>query len=124
MPLLIVAAVVVCAWVLAVIIPNWQWYGDAEEIEAHLSSEIPLGSSEEQVLSRLRAKGLTPSPLWRGEVEPNTGYPPNTVAGTSLVRATVAKYRLPFVTSVEVFYIFGPDRRLVEIAVRKTTDAF
>ena len=60
---------------------------------------------------------------WRGRVEPNTGYPPNTIGGGSFINAVVAEYRIVVITSVEAFYIFDNNRNLVEIAVRKSTDA-
>lgn len=113
-------ALVVMAFVVAT---NWQWYGLPARIESHLLSETPLGSSETNIISHLCNKGVRFKQPWRGVVEPNTGYPPNTVAGSSFIRALAAEYGIVFVTSVEAFYIFNSDRQLVEIAVRKTTDA-
>jgi len=112
------------ACLLAVpLVRNWPWYLDQTLIESRLLTETPLGSSEDDVLAHLQAKNLKPAPVWRGTVSPHTIYPPTTVAGTSFTHAVVGEYSLIFTTSVEAFYVFGQDRRLVEIAVRKTTDA-
>ena len=51
-----------------------------------------------------------------------------TEATTTLTRAgffrvLVGEYRNIFVTSVSAFYIFDQNQRLVEIGVRKETDA-
>ena len=115
-------ALIACAAVFAVVITNWHWYGSPDQIESHLLAETPLGSSEEAVLSYLSEKAESVKEPWRGPVTPNTLYPPNTVAGSSFITAVVGKYSVVFETSVEAFYIFDSDRRLVEIAVRKTTD--
>ena len=119
---LMLIAAATCA-LLVVLVPNWRWYRSAGGIESYLLTETPLGSSEDQVLAYLRSQDFNPAPTWRGVVEPNTIYPPNAVAGNSFIRATVGEYMMVFTTSVEAFYIFGPDRRLVEIAVRKSTES-
>ncbi|WP_242162949.1 hypothetical protein [Lysobacter sp. M15] len=111
----ILVIVAITAVLAVATLPNWRWFLGADRIESQLLEETPIGSSEDQVLAHLRANGLKPAPLWRGSVEPNTIYPPNTIAGN--------RYTIIFTTSVEAFYVFGQDQRLVEIAVRKTTDA-
>ena len=116
------AALIGCTWVGAVVFSNRHWYDSPDRIESHLLSETPLGSSEEEVLRYLRKEAVRFEPPWRGAVAPNTLYPPNTVAGSSYIDAVVGEYAIVFGTSVEAFYIFDANRRLVEIAVRKTTD--
>ena len=96
---------------------------DSEAIESDLRSLTPLGATEEQVLSQLRGKGLKPKPTWRGEIKPGDQYIESTVPGQSFFRVLVGEYRNIFVTSVSAFYIFDQDQRLVEIGVRKETDA-
>ena len=96
---------------------------DSEAIESNLRTLTPLGSTEEQVLSHLQKNGLQPEPIWRGEITPGSQYIKNTVPGRSFFRVLVGEYRNIFVTSVSAFYIFDHDRRLVEIGVRKETDA-
>jgi hypothetical protein len=107
------------------LVSNWPWYLSYGQIESYLLQKTPLGSSEEEVISYLREGGarLQIEDPWRGNVAPNTGHPPNTVAGSSYIDAVVGEYRLVFTTSVEAYYIFDSDRRLVEIAIRKTIDA-
>lgn len=115
---------VVAGGLALAILPNWRWHLSTDRIESRLLIETPIGSSEDQVLANLHAKGLKPVPLWRGIVAANTMYPPNTITGSSFTHAVVGEYTLIFTTSVEAFYIFGQDQLLVEIAVRKTTDSF
>jgi ABC-type dipeptide/oligopeptide/nickel transport system permease component len=119
----ILTALLLTGALLATILPNWRWHLSPAAIQSQLLAETPLGTSEEQVLRYLQARGLKPAPLWRGTVAANTIYPPSTAAGNSFTHAVVGEYGLIFTTSVEAFYVFGRDRRLVEIAVRKTTDA-
>ena len=96
---------------------------DDEVIESRLRSLTPLGSTEAQVLSHLTNRGLKPEPIWRGEIAPGSQYVNSTVPGRSFFRVLVGEYRNIFVTSVSAFYIFDKDQRLVEIGVRKSTDA-
>lgn len=117
-----IASVAAC-FTVALLVSNWTWYQDPDRIEAHLLAETPLGTSEEAVFARLKANGVEPTPVWRGEVRPNTSFPPTTVAGSSFAHVAIAEYRIIFTTTVEAFYVFDADRRLVDIAVRKTTDA-
>ncbi|MBF6023961.1 hypothetical protein [Lysobacter niastensis] len=116
-------ALAVAGALAVAVLPDWRWHLSPEKIESRLLEATPIGSSEDQVLAHLQAQGLKPAPLWRGAVAPNTAYPPSTVAGGSFTHTVVGEYSLIFTTSVEAFYIFGVDQRLVEIAVRKTTDA-
>jgi hypothetical protein len=106
-----------------IVATNWQWYRSPDYIEFHLLADTPHGSSESEVIDHLRTIGAKYKEPWRGSVEPNTGYPPTAVAGSSFISALVAEYTIVFTTSVEVFYIFDSNRLLVEIAVRKSTDA-
>lgn len=115
-------ALIGCAAVAAVVSSNWHLYGSPGQIELNLRNETPLGSSEEEVIRYLRREAMRFEQPWRGAIKPNTVYPPNTIAGSSYIRAVVGEYTVVFVTSVEAFYIFDANRRLVEIAVRKTTD--
>jgi hypothetical protein len=117
--------VVVFSITTIALVSNWPWYMSYGRIESYLLQRTPLGSSEEEVISNLRESGarLQIEEPWRGNVAPNTGFPPNTVAGSSYIVAVVGEYRVVFTTSVAAFYIFDSDRRLVEIAIRKTVDA-
>ena len=96
---------------------------DDQAIESKLRSLTPLGSTELQVLSYLEKEGLKPQPIWRGEIKPGSQYIHSTVPGRSFFRVLVGEYRNIFVTSVSAFYIFDQNQRLVEIGVRKETDA-
>ena len=92
-------------------------------IETHLLADTPLGSSENEIIDYLQTTGAKFKEPWRGRVEPNSSYPPNTVAGSSFISSVVAEYNIVLSTSVEAFYIFDSNRLLVEVAVRKSTDA-
>ena len=116
-------ATLATAAVTFVVINNWQWYRSPAQIEDHLLADTPLGSSEDKVIAHLRRSGAEFEDPWRGQLDPNTSYPPNTLPGDSYIRAVVAEYRVVFTTSVEAFYIFDANRHLVEVAVRKSTDA-
>src|SRR5262249_31595214 len=117
-------ATVVVALAVFELLPNWHWYGNERQVQSYLIKTTPLGSSEDDVIAYLRRSGARSDKPWRGQVTAGgpRAYPPNTVAGSSFIRAVV-NYRLVFATSVEAFYIFDANRRLVEIAVRETTDA-
>ena len=118
-----VIVALICATVLAIVVPNWHWYRSAAENEAHLATQTPQGSSESEVQAYLEDNAVSFTPPWRGPIEPSSEYSPSSVAGSSLIRALVGEYTVVFVTSVEAYYVFDADRRLVGISVRKTTDA-
>ena len=102
---------------------NWRWRQDENIIKDYLLKNTPIGSSEQKVISYLEANDMDYNSPWRGEVEAGTGHPPNGIPGSSFISAVAGEYGLIFVTSVETFYIFDLNRSLVEIAIRKTTDA-
>ena len=122
--ILLLSLVAAIALVLGVLIfgPSPYLYRDSKSVETYLLAKTPLGSSEEQVLTYLRQAGLDPKSPWRGDI-PAGSYPPTSIGGKSYVDAVVGRYSMPFTTSVEAFYIFDSKRRLVDVRVRKTTDA-
>lgn len=99
---LIGIAAIVGFWFL----PNWHLYRSDKGVESHLLTKTPLNSTEQQVLDYLQSAGLKPEPTWRGDLEANQKYPPNTIPGKSVIRVLVGEFQLVFVTSVEAFYIF------------------
>ena len=99
------------------------WRGSKEKIEEYLLQRTPIGSSEDRVIKYLNENGMNYAKPWRGDVDPEIGYPPNKVRGSSFIRALVAEHRMIFVTSVEAFYVFDSRKKLVEIAIRRTTDS-
>jgi len=118
------AIALIITTVMLIVLSGCSLRGDVKEISASLERKTPLGSTEQEVIAYLDKKGIDYDEPWRGRVEAGTGYPPNTVPGSSFIEALVGEYWLGFVTSVTAFYIFGADRLLVEIVVRKSTDAF
>ena len=106
---------------------NIWWQSDAE-IAAHLLKQTPVGSTEGAVVAWLKSQGVADPYVGRfvRTVEPQewvSTYGFNVKArSTAVIHTTVARYGFPFETSVEAFYLFY-NERLVEIWVRKTTNA-
>lgn len=92
------------------------------EIERHLLIATPLGSTEAEVLSYLQDKHISGS-IKRAHVRPGVDYPPTAVEGNSFIHESIGEYGLLFQTSVEAFWVFNSAGRLVDLKVRKTTDA-
>ena len=98
------------------------YWRSPEKIERFLLQATPLGQSEESVL-RWLSKQHVEAQVRRVDIPPNSDYPRTRTGGASFIHESIAHYWLPFRTDVEVFYTFDPAGRLVEIRVRKTTDA-
>ena len=98
------------------------WWKSEQSIRDYLFEQTAVGTSEEQVLRWLGARGVV-AKLNRQHIEPNRGYPPTTTGGESWTQVVLDTHGFPFETWVEAFYIFDSDGRLVDIGVRKTTDS-
>jgi len=102
---------------------DFNLYRSSESIAAHLGSKTPLGTSEAAVMTYLKENDMNPDALRTAHVDPDSSYPPSSVEGESFIRALAGEYGVVFTTSVESFYIFDSDGMLVDIKIRKTTDA-
>ena len=109
--------------VVGVTTPHLYLYGAPHSIEVHLKRETPLGSSAQQVRVYLQSAGVAPHELRVLPIAPSEDYPLNSTGGASFMHETIGEYRVFLVTSVEVFYTFNANGELVDIRVRKTTDA-
>ncbi len=91
-----------------------------ERIETYLKSQTPLGSPQRIVLEWLASRGLHPE-IHRAHAPPNSEYPLTHIGGPAFSHETLATYGLPRV-SVEAFYLFDDQGKLVDVRVRKTVD--
>ena len=103
------------------------WWRPPSEIKAYLLTQTPVGSRETQVLAWLDSHDISAEVhRFPRKVEPtewrNYSFAISQGA-TAMIQEVVAQYGFPFGTSVEAFYLFD-EGRLVDIGVRKTTDAF
>lgn len=111
------------ALVLGIVFPGRVVYWQSpEKIEQFLLQATPLGQSEESVLRWLNQQNVA-AKVRRVEVPPHSNYPRTRTGGASFIHESIAHFWLPFRTDIEVFYTFDRAGRLVEIRVRKTTDA-
>lgn len=101
----------------------WPWYMHTNQIVSYLFSKTQHGSSEDDIIEYLKKNDMHFNETWRGQIKANTNYPPNSTGGRSFIHANIAEYGVFLSTSVEAFYIFDNNRKLIEITVRKTTDA-
>lgn len=92
------------------------------EIERQLLTETPLGASREDVVRWLAARGIR-AEVHVVKIDGPSDYPLTRTGGTSFIHETLDRSRLLFRTSVEVFYIFDTEGRLVDLRVRRTTDS-
>ena len=104
-------------------------WGSDDDVEHNLKRIVPLGSS----ISTLRSEALKRD--WRIDNRNVVihGYGVKTYfddthlvcrgMGGPVVPSLVAKYWSPFLTSVEVMWVFDRDRRLRDVCVRRTTDS-
>lgn len=113
------AAAAMVAWHV-----DLRWRATPEVISSRMLEETPLGSSEALVLDALAKQDRKPAPMWRGVIAPGSDYPLTTRGGSSFTHVVLAQYGIVFTTSVEAFYIFDSNQRLIEVGIRKTTDAF
>lgn len=96
----------------------------APTIERYLVGKTPLGSTETEVLTSLRRRGVSAQP-WHGHIQPSppNDYPLTKVGGKGFIHESIGHYRLVFRTDVEAFYIFDGSGKLVDLRVRKSVDA-
>jgi hypothetical protein len=107
----VVAAVFITWSVAGIVRPQLTLlWGTPAPIEQYLLHETPLGSSREDVQNWLRAPRAD-SPV------------PTLPQGGRTLHTSIFHYSLVFETAVEVFYTFDAQGRLVDLRVRKTTDA-
>jgi len=92
------------------------------DVEAYLRELTPLGTSQADTVAWLRTRDVD-ARVHPGRVEAGLDYPLTKIGGASFIHESIAHYWWPFRTDVEVFYIFDDDKMLVELRVRKTTDA-
>lgn len=92
-------------------------------IENSLLRLAPIGSSTDDVLRAVEAKG------WEHSVVRNVGFLKQkamhhaAVVGSSSLEAHLGDYGVFFRTSVDAYWGFDRDGRLLEVWVWKTTDA-
>ncbi len=92
-------------------------------IQRSLLRETPLGSSRDDCLAFAGER------VWGTRVRLNGGFmkqdslKPIEIVGDTSFSANLGHYWLPFRTDVEAFWGFDASGRLVEIWVRKSTDA-
>jgi hypothetical protein len=96
---------------------------NADEIRVHLIREQPIGTSMPAVEAWIKKAG------WKYSASPNVGFlkqedRKNSVVGASSIKADIGDYwRFPFLTtSVVAYWGFGPDGKLIDVWVWKTTD--
>lgn len=118
-----IASVATAAVWLLVVIRN-PLRRPAEQIEARLLAEIPLGTTFADVIDALRADGL------HAAAPANVGFMRDdgavrTMVGVRSIRVLLGEYIQPpfFTTSVTAFFGFDETGRLIAVWVWKTTDA-
>jgi hypothetical protein len=95
----------------------------ATDVETYLRQQTPLGSSQATTVAWLRSRNVNVR-VHAVRVEPGSDYPRTKIGGASFIHESIAHYWWPFRTDVEAFYIFDDQKKLVDISVRKTVDAF
>jgi hypothetical protein len=96
-------------------------------LRAWLRRQTPYGTPEPQVRQFLESRGFVT--IWApGQDSLNRAIGLKFSEGTRTVQAHIGDYRSPvmlflFVTSTEAFFGFDASSRLVDIRVRKSTDA-
>ena len=118
----ILFAVVAAAVVVATVAIPRSLRMPAPFIEASLLKTAPLGSTSDEVLRRLQAKGFHPTLTPTGFYKQKIPSKPE-VVGTSSIRVELGEYRTPFVTSVTAFWGFDKAGKLIDVWVWKTVDA-
>src|SRR4028118_353321 len=103
-------------------------WGDDEQLEERLLSIVPLGSSPATLDSEAERRG------WNNRVDnrvfeagcktyfDDTRLLCRERGGIKRVIA-VARYGIPFTTTVETMWLFDPQGGLSDICIRRTTDA-
>jgi len=92
-----------------------------EHIEAYLKNQTPLGSGQGFVVDWLASRGIHAA-IHDARIPAHSDYPLTRIGGAAFAHETVATDRTPLHVSVEAFYIFDDQRRLVDVQVRKTID--
>jgi len=116
---IISVVIVLSSWlVAAAFVPDatvfWQ---EPARIKRYLLEHTPLGSPEEHVVSWLEERGV------RSHIN---RWPPSAASGapaSALIHESIEHHRILFRTDVEAFYVFDGSQQLVDVRVRKTTDA-
>jgi len=117
--LLAVVGLVVCAATG----PSLPLRRSSQAIEQSFLAETPIGSPFSEVIRKLSDRGYKPVPSELGFYRQELGESPRTV-GVSSIKVQLGDYWVvPFVTtSVDAFWGFDSDGRLIEVWVWKTTD--
>src|SRR5262245_7868740 len=101
---------------------EWRLRNNSEAIRADLLKETPLGTSRSNVKAHLKSQGcyVERHDTSRGYYNYDSGE----VVGTRSLCARLGSYTLfpLLVTTVEAYYAFDDNDRLIDVWVRKTTD--
>lgn len=92
-------------------------------IEERLKVMTPLGTPHTVVVAELQNKKYKVAQIVHAHVSPLSSYPPTSLDGEGFIRVELGEYRTIFITSVEAFFIFDLGDNLIDVKVRKTTDA-
>ena len=98
------------------------WWQSEQRIRDYLLMQTAAGTPEEEVVGWLRSRGVVPR-IIRSRIEPRSTYREIERGGEAWTNVVLDRHGFPFQTWVEAFYVFDANGRLVEIAVRKTTDS-
>jgi len=122
---LLVLGVLLVAYLAQVVFTPASW--PKSTLRAWLVKRVPYGSSEEQVRTFLAARRF--GTTWSaGQDSFSRSHGVKFSEGTHTIQVLIGDYRQPlslflFETSTEAFFGFDANNRLVDIRVRKTTDA-
>ena len=103
-------------------------WGDDDKVEGRLLSIVPLGSSPATLDSEAERRGWDNRADNRVFEAGSETYFHDTrlvcreKGGVKRV-IVVARYGIPFTTTVETMWLFDPQGRLSDICIRRTTDA-
>ena len=118
--LAIAALAVIAALASGLRLGPLEWLGPTSLIERKFARELPSGTSHESVIAYFQGKGM---PVIRRQ---NLGLPDadGALRGANHVCARAAEYRVLLVNfDVVLCTAFDDDGRLVEIAVRRSSDS-
>ena len=122
---LLALGVLLVAYVAKVVFTPASW--PKSTLRAWLVQRVPYGSSEEQVRKFLATRRF--GTTWSATHDSfSRSHGIKFSEGTHTIQALMGDYRQPlslflFETSTEAFFGFDANNRLVDIRVRKTTDA-
>jgi hypothetical protein len=118
----ILFGVVAAAVIVAVVVIPRSLRMPEPFIEKSLLKMAPLGSSSDEVLLKLKAKGFHPMLTPTGFYKQKNPAKPE-VIGTSSIHVELGEYRTLFVTSVSAFWGFDKSGKLIDVWVWKEVDA-